>query len=95
MSNRVSFIRTEFKDYSGTSYGFRVSDDYSQSYGNLLEGSASTDDAEFLQYVRENENDEISAQIEFSMENGAYIDAEFYDGYEFSQLLNGNEDEEA
>lgn len=95
MGNRVSFIRTEFKDYSGTSYGFRAYDDYGTSYNNLLESPATTDDKEFMAHVRENEDDVITALIEFAMEHGAYIDATFYDGDEFGKLLNGDENEEA
>lgn len=93
MSNQVNFIRTEFKDYDGTSYGFRAYDDYGTSYNNLLESPATTDDKEFLKYVLENEDDVISAQIEYAMERGAYIDATFYDGDEFTELLNGSEEE--
>lgn len=37
MSNRVTLIRTTFKDITGESKGYRLYDDYAQTYFNTLD----------------------------------------------------------
>lgn len=87
MSNIINFIRTQFTDYAGTSYGYRAYDDYEQVYSNYFESKASEDDCEFFNQVSEDGAAESLISFIFENECGVCIDDAFYDFSEIKDWL--------
>lgn len=87
MSNTVNFIRTEYKDYQGVSYGWRAYDDYESIYDNNNSSPMPEDDKEFFQMIEENGS--ASSLFDFISENevDCYIDGTFYEYSEIKDWL--------
>ena len=51
MSNQVCLMSTKFVDRDGTTYGFRMYDNYGTAYNNCSEGLIE-DDMQLLRYVK-------------------------------------------
>jgi hypothetical protein len=87
MSNAINFIRTEFKDYAGTSYGYRAYDDYEKVYSNIFESQPSEDDKDFFNQVSEDWEAKNLISFIFENECGVFIDNTFYDFDEIKDWL--------
>lgn len=89
MSNRVTLQRTVFQNVrqDGTeaekSFGYRMYDDYGQTYDNTLEAEqVQVSDEELLRYVRDNGNEMTDEMISFLRDSdghGLYIDDNWHD----------------
>ncbi len=87
MSTPITFIRTQFTDYTGTSYGYRAYDGYEQVYSNTFESKPSEDDREFFNQVSEDGAAENLISFIFDNECGLCIDNTFYDFSEIKDWL--------
>ncbi len=70
MSDKVNLVTTEFRDFSGTSKGFRIYDENCQAYDNVSE-ILIEDDMELLRYAYINHigvDDEISQMLKSVVE---------------------------
>ena len=84
MGTSFSLVRTEFKDYNGTSYGYRAYDDYEQLYCNNWADKPNEDDKEFFLEVVD---DGTAADLVSSChdnQTGVTIDGTFY---EFEEIV--------
>lgn len=86
MANRVYLLSTTFKDVSGESYGFRVSDEYDKAYYNMLEHLVN-DDMKILKIAIE--TDEFSQFADFLRDNelGLTINDTWYDWSEIKEFF--------
>ena len=86
MSNRICLYATEFKDYSGSSFGYRVADDYDKEYNNMSERMIS-DDMELLRYAVA--TSEFAEFHDFLSDNqsGLSINDVWYDWEEVKDIL--------
>lgn len=88
MSNRASLVRTDFKDHSGTSYGYRCYDDYDQTYSNYAENPLPADPQELLNIVIcELSNDTFNVILEVALMKGMYIDEDWIDREELNVMV--------
>jgi hypothetical protein len=91
--NKPTVQRTVFTNHhnNSKSYGFRVYDDYGQTYCNILEESGlKKSDEEFLVLVSEMADDVADAMLDFAMDHGITIDDVFYDAEWVRSVLNKN-----
>ena len=90
MGNQVNFEPTKFENVrSGdTSMGFRAYDDYGQTYGNTFE-SIPDDDLEFLQMVKDSDDENVSGILDYLEENeeGCMIGGTWYDWEEIKDVI--------
>ena len=86
MSNRICLYATEFKDLQGSSFGYRVADDYDKEYHNFAPKMI-TDDLALLQYAVE--TTEFSTFHDFLADNesGLSINDEWYDWEQVKHIL--------
>lgn len=88
MANQVCLQRTEFKNLSDgkTSTGWRIYDDYGQTYNNL--GEAPENDLELLEFVKQNGDDVSNTIMNFIHEDekGIEINGTWYDWDEIKHL---------
>jgi len=93
MSNRVTLQSTTFQNHPSKeeTHGYRMYDDYGQSYNNLLDKKQMEDmsDADLLHEAANSGDDVMDAMIEHAIENGMFINDEWYDGEEVQSMLNG------
>jgi hypothetical protein len=87
MSNTINFIRTQFTDYAGTSYGYRAYDDYEQVYSNNFESKPSEDDREFFNQVCEDGGASSLVDAITENESSICIDGTFYEYEEIKDWL--------
>ena len=89
--NRPTLLSTTFVDMSvETSYGYRLFDDYGQTYCNI--GSyLIEDDLELLQFAMENSDDYSRTLFKFLIEDqkGLNINNSWYDFDEIKHILGG------
>ena len=92
MSNRVSLDATKFVNKNGDeSYGYRMYDDYDQTYYNCAESNImEMDDLELLEYAGKRADERAGEMISFCMEEekGMYINDTWYDHDEIKDKLN-------
>lgn len=84
MSNTLNIVATEFRNRHSeeSTYGFRIYDDYGQTYCNLLtEEEFKSDDLDLFQIVLENLDDTSRSMIDGVKElsEGVYINGSFYE----------------
>lgn len=82
MSNRATLQRTEFKNLpqGDTTFGWRIYDDYGQTYSNILsKEDVEKSDEELLQQVSSFGDEVSSVIIDFALEHGIYIGNQWYD----------------
>ena len=89
MGNRVTIQRTVFKNYGKTeeTFGFRMYDDYGQSYSNCIpEEQLKLPDEDFFNLVCDEYSDENSSvMIDWVLEHGCYIDSTWYEAKELME----------
>lgn len=91
MSNRVSLVSTEFSDYTGKSYGFRIYDDLSSSYVNTHEYLIG-DNIELLRVALDTDDDVITELISYALSRGIFINGGWYEPEEIRKHLNLEDD---
>jgi hypothetical protein len=81
MGNQVNFVRTTFIDHNGTSYGFRVYDDYDCTYHNAFPAELPEDPQELLTVIIEHADLIVQGIVDSLFENmkGASIDGQWFD----------------
>jgi len=86
MSNRINLFSTEFKDLGGSSYGYRVADDYDKEYHNFAPAMI-VDDLKLLKYATE--TSEFSQFHDYLSDNqsGLSINDNWYDWEEVKHIL--------
>ena len=98
MSNEVTIQATQFvnmrgAEKTGSTFGFRIYDDYDSVYSNLMmEGEfldISSEDLAFLKYVVDNASDKIEYMLDSVVENekGMEINGTWYDWNEIKDIL--------
>jgi hypothetical protein len=85
--NIPSFIRTEFKDYSGTAYGWRAYDEYSSNYNNSQKTPAPEDDREFIELIQIEGGSEDLFDYMREHKMGCYIDSVNYEYEEIKDWI--------
>jgi hypothetical protein len=88
--NQINIEPTRFESVrtGDVTYGVRVYDSYANAYDNLWE-SIPDDDLEVFALVRDSDNDQIVAMIDFLLEhqNGCYIGGEWYEWEQIKHLF--------
>jgi|CXWL01.1.fsa_nt_gi hypothetical protein len=91
MSAKVNLVATEFKSYLGVTYGFRLYDDYGQTYANNIDAAewSVLDDMKLLQFALENTNENSDSIFDNvrDMGEGITINGNYYDHEEIQQYL--------
>lgn len=87
MGNRVHIIATKFEDYTGTGFGFRMTDDHASTYNNSFEHPMETDTKGFLREIVEYGNNSSNDLLETAKEVGAYINGVFFTGEAITKIL--------
>lgn len=92
MSNRLSLIRTKFVDThsENSSIGFRIFDDYDQSYFNMELGQeVPKEPLELLEYAFINGDEKVNEMLQWVVEsqNGMYIESEYFPFEEIKHIL--------
>ena len=91
MSNKVNLVTTEFRDFSGTSKGFRIYNDDCQAYDNASE-ILIEEDMELLRYAFLNHigiDDDISSMLKsvIEREDGIVINGTTYTWDQIKPLI--------
>jgi hypothetical protein len=91
MSNKASLLATSFEDCTGKSYGFRMYDDYAQTYCNSMEGNTlKIPPLELLDLIISEYSDEIIDDIIMSIwetNSGMYINDDWYEYKDLKETL--------
>jgi hypothetical protein len=93
MANRPQLVATTFNDYIGgeVSYGFRLADDYDNTYSNTFDESVLyVSDAELLRHAAESfeDSDLVGYHILQTAESaGITINGKYYDANEVEEML--------
>ena len=90
MSNKVCLMSTKFVDRDGTTYGFRMFDDYGMAYNNCSERFVDGD-FEILEYAKKmsHGNDILIGLFDYIQEHrtGIKINATWYDWEEIKGIF--------
>lgn len=91
MSSKVTLVSTKFESVTGTTFGFRLYDDYGQTYCNNMDAAewSVMDDMKLLNFALENitdESDKILDNLK-DMSEGITINGNYYDYEEIEQYL--------
>jgi hypothetical protein len=90
MGNRITVVATEFKTKAGDTYGYRMYDDYGQTYCNLFDESImSMPDLEILGQVVDNLDDVSKAMVDHcnEMQQGIMVNDNWYDYDEIKDII--------
>jgi hypothetical protein len=91
MSNRVTIQRTKFTNYDTDekSFGYRLYDDYGQSYSNIMdERELKSSDEDFFNLVCDSADEVGDAMISHALEHGIYIDSNWYEANQLTDWRN-------
>lgn len=92
MSNRVTLQTTVFQNYKEDtkSFGYRMYDDYGQTYCNTLEEKdLNKTPLKFLAFIKDKLDEAGDAMMEHALEHGMYINGSWYENEEIVEKFNG------